>query len=316
MATFEAGLLNHSAAQGASQVARSYLDDAAAAAARLDDHADTEALHDFRVAIRRLRVAVAAYADLHDGISKKQRRRLRKLARATNAARDAEVQLAWFRDRTARFTRAQRTALAPVRARIRTRRRREQVRSHTKLQRKFQKLNRKLRSRLTAVEAGEDRRAARFGPTAAAALVQHAADLSARLGGVTSVSQTAELHETRIAAKKLRYLLEPLQRGLPSSDALLDDLKELQDLLGEIHDAHVLEDALARAGVSEANELLRDELASLFTTLQEDWLSAGPNLQRAVDGAARQLQASRARPRPRRPAARRRDRQRRENVTV
>ena len=305
-------------AQSAAQIARSYLDDAAAAAARLGDRADAEALHDFRVAIRRLRVTVGAYMALHDGVSRKTRRRLRKLARATNAARDAEVQLAWFRNRSARFTTAQRGALAPVRARIRAWRRREQIRSHTKLLRRFEKLDRKLRQRLTTLESsGRDQRA-HFGATAPAALMRHAEDLSARLGAVTSVSQAppAELHATRIAAKKLRYLLEPLQAGVPSAHVLLKRLKQLQDLLGAINDAHVLSDELDRAGVSAATDVLRVELASLFTTLQSDWSKAGPDLQRAVAAAARQLQpATIARPGTRRAAARRRER-RREDVTV
>jgi len=305
-------------AQSAAQIARSYLDDAAAAAARLGDRADAEALHDFRVAIRRLRVTVGAYMALHDGVSRKTRRRLRKLARATNAARDAEVQLAWFRNRSARFTPAQRGALAPVRARIRAWRRREQIRSHTKLLRRFEKLDRKLRQRLTTLESSGSDHHAHFGATAAAALVRHADDLSARLGAVTSVSQAppAELHATRIAAKKLRYLLEPLQAGVPSAHVLLKRLKQLQDLLGAINDAHVLSDELDRAGVSAATDVLRVELASLFTTLQSDWSKAGPDLQRAVAAAARQLQpATIARPGTRRAAARRRER-RREDVTV
>jgi CHAD domain-containing protein len=305
-------------AQSAAQIARSYLDDATAAAARLGDRADAEALHDFRVAIRRLRATVGAYTALHDGVSRKQRRRLRKLARATNAARDAEVQLAWFRNRSARFTPAHRAALAPVRARIRARRRREQIRSHAKLLRRFEKLDRKLRHRLTTLESSGSDHHAHFGATAAAALVRHAEDLGARLGAATSVSQAppAELHATRIAAKKLRYLLEPLQAGVPSAQVLLKRLKQLQDLLGEINDAHVLSDELDRAGVSTATDVLRDELASLFTTLQSDWGKAGPDLQRAVAAAAGHLQpATSARPGTHRAAARRRER-RREDVTV
>jgi len=301
-------------AQSAAQIARTYLDDAAAAAARLSDHA--EALHDFRVAIRRLRVTVGAYTALHDGVSRTQRRRLRKLARATNAARDAEVQLVWFRNRSAQFTAAQRAALAPVRTRIRARRRREHVRSQTKLLRRFEKLERKLRLRLATLQTSRSNHDAHFGATAAAALVRHAEDLSARLGAVTSVSQAAELHATRIAAKKLRYLLEPLQAGVPSAPVLLKRLKQLQDLLGAINDAHVLSDVVEGAGVSAATDVLHDELASLFTTLQRDWVTAGPDLQQAVAAAARQLKpATIARSGTRRAATRRRER-RREDVTA
>jgi len=55
---------------------------------------DSAALHDFRVALRRLRANQRAY---RDQIGAKQDKRLRRLAHATNAARDREVQLDWLR---------------------------------------------------------------------------------------------------------------------------------------------------------------------------------------------------------------------------
>ncbi|MCB9543646.1 MAG: CHAD domain-containing protein, partial [Myxococcales bacterium] len=45
----------------ARRVARSFLDEARAAAARLDDPDDPESLHDFRVAIRRQRATLRAW---------------------------------------------------------------------------------------------------------------------------------------------------------------------------------------------------------------------------------------------------------------
>src|SRR3954468_378564 len=112
-------LLDRPVAEASGLVALRYLDDAAAAATRLTDRADAEALHDFRVALRRLRVTVRAYPDLRTAVSKKNRRRLRKLARETNPIRNAEAQIAWFRDHTAQFTPPQRAALAPLRSRLR-----------------------------------------------------------------------------------------------------------------------------------------------------------------------------------------------------
>src|SRR5262245_14698268 len=74
-----------------------FLDGAAAAAGLLESDAGGEALHDFRVALRRLRTLLKAYRDLvRDSVSKKQARALRDLARSTGAARDAEVQLEWL----------------------------------------------------------------------------------------------------------------------------------------------------------------------------------------------------------------------------
>jgi len=58
-----------------------------------------------------------------------------------------------------------------------------------------------------------------------------------------SADQLRELHELRIAAKRLRYTLEIFQPILPGGAAdAIDDLKHLQDELGFVHDRDVLTD--------------------------------------------------------------------------
>ena len=305
MAEFTADLLDRPAVLGASTVALAYLDDAVAAAARLGDRSDGEALHDFRVAIRRLRVAVRAYPGLHESVSRKRRRRLRKLARATNPARDAEVQLTWFRERSPRFTRSERAALGPLRARLRGRRRRVMTETREELQQRFAKLERKLRRRLTALRSDAGSHEAPFRAVAAATLVQHAGDLAGRLRAVSSSADPAELHAIRIAAKRMRYVLEPLESGLSGGAALVRRLKDLQDLFGELTDAHELDTVLREAGdaAAPAASLLRTEVTALFSKLRDEWSAAGPELEREMGAAARQLRpASKAR----RPPARRR----------
>jgi CHAD domain-containing protein len=306
MADFSAALLDRPAVQAACTVALAYLDDATAAAARLSDRGDADALHDFRVAIRRLRVTVRAYPGLYERVSKQKRRRLKQLARETNAARDAEVQLAWFRDRSPQFTPAQRAALGPFRARLRARRRRAEVQTQPNLQRRFAKLERKLRRQLTAAQSDSGAGAPQFRAIAAATLVQHAATLTARLASVSASTDAATLHATRIAAKRLRYLLEPVGPGLPHGKKLVQRLKSLQDRFGELTDAHVLETELREGGngTAVATSLLRAEVADLFAKLENEGSTAARELQREVATAARQLRpAARA---PRAPAKRRR----------
>src|SRR5262245_55725755 len=54
-------------------------------------------LHDLRVSLRRLRSWLRAYRpEVDDTLRNKTRRRLNRLAKATNAARDAEVALGWI----------------------------------------------------------------------------------------------------------------------------------------------------------------------------------------------------------------------------
>ena len=301
-------LLDRTVAEATGLVALRYLDAATAAASRLTDRTDAEALHDFRVALRRLRVTVRAYPDLREAVAKKYRRRLRKLARETNAIRDAEAQIAWFRDHTAQFTPPQRAALAPLRSRLRSRRRRAQVDTHVQLQSRFAKIERKIRRSLTTLLADDGRGKSPFRVSAAATLVAHAKDLRERLEPGAAGS-AAELHATRIAAKRLRYLLEPVEQDLEQGARLTGRLKQLQDVFGGLTDAHELQGELRRAattdqetGVTAAFNLLDAEVAGLLATVREDWSSAGVELEKEVIAAARQLSSSRA---PRVPPSRR-----------
>ena len=75
----------------------SLLAEAHAASKRLDDSTDTEALHDFRVAIRRLRSTLRAWREVLEGsVKKRHRRALKELQNATGAGRDAEVAIEWL----------------------------------------------------------------------------------------------------------------------------------------------------------------------------------------------------------------------------
>src|ERR687890_1341184 len=89
-------LLERSAPESARLLALSHLDAIDRARLRLGDGLDGEALHDFRVGIRRLRSAIRAYRDeLEGSVGGKERRQLRNLARATNDGRDLEGQPDW-----------------------------------------------------------------------------------------------------------------------------------------------------------------------------------------------------------------------------
>ncbi len=90
-------LLDGPPGAGARVMALARCADVEEAAGRLADPADAEALHDLRVALRRLRGALRALAPvLGEPLPEKDLRRLRKAARLTGPARDAEVLLAWL----------------------------------------------------------------------------------------------------------------------------------------------------------------------------------------------------------------------------
>src|SRR5262245_636122 len=123
MAHLPDDVLTRPAPLGARLVALGFLDDAVSAQPRLADPDDEEALHDFRVALRRLRSAVKSYrAHLHGSVAKKDRRALRSLAAATNRNRDAEVLVAWIRERIRRLALRERVGATWLAERLETRR--------------------------------------------------------------------------------------------------------------------------------------------------------------------------------------------------
>src|SRR6476661_11254113 len=81
-------------------IASALLEDVLAAHARFEDD-DADALHDLRVAMRRLRSWLRAFRpELSDTVRGRTRRKLRALASATNGARDDEVTLAFIARQT------------------------------------------------------------------------------------------------------------------------------------------------------------------------------------------------------------------------
>ncbi len=82
---------------------------------------------------------------------------------------------------------------------------------------------------------------------------------------VTHPGNVRELHDMRIACKRLRYLLEIFEIAFPADlGSFIDQIKDLQDLLGDIHDRDVqvpmLHDHLERLAerdAAAARELMR-----------------------------------------------------------
>ncbi len=91
------GILGAPATESVRRIALAHLDSATEALARMDAGDEDEALHDFRVSLRRLRTILKAYRPLLEPeVRRKDRRAIRKLTRSTGGGRDAEVLLAWL----------------------------------------------------------------------------------------------------------------------------------------------------------------------------------------------------------------------------
>ena len=228
-------------------VALGHLADATEAQSRLVSETDEEALHDFRVALRRLRSWERAFRPyLRADISKKLRRRLREVARDTGASRDLEVHLAWLASQRRSLGRRQRAGLNWLMTTLQDRKAKADRVLEKDIDGRFERiearLSRALETYRERLHLRRDGRAAPLPPfaDALAPRVRRAAqELEDHLRRVRTVREEREAHEARIAAKRLRYLLEPVVKIVPGAADVVDRLKALQDTLGDMHDAQV-----------------------------------------------------------------------------
>lgn len=243
-------LLDRSAQESSRLVALNYLSQIDQARDRLGDALDREALHDFRVGVRRLRSAVKAYrGELEDSISGRMRRQLRKLARATNDGRDVEVQLAWLRKQSDSLGSEDVPGFFWLVGRLEDQKQRTHDRAVADVARRYAKASGKLRRALGVLrielQTGAGQRLPSFREVTGALAQRQVAEVRNNLGRIRDETDAEQAHRTRISFKRLRYLLEPIARRNRRAGALVRKFKEAQDLLGEHHDMHVLSSAIA-----------------------------------------------------------------------
>ena len=267
------GLLGLPAPAAIARIALARLDEARAACARLDDRGDPEALHDFRVSVRRLRTLVRAFSgELDNAIPKKLERRVRDLARLTTAGRDAEVQLAWLREVGARRGRG----LAWFRTRLEDRRDRAYDEIRRAVPHAFRSLERRLRRRLNGALVEPTKRVVPFAPALARELRAESAALRQEFAIARSPDDTDAVHGARIAVKRMRYLLEPVGDGDAHARSLVERLKRLQTALGELHDLQILLQEFGEAAAEAAAERVRRKHALLLHGATRDDRPNGP----------------------------------------
>ena len=250
MLKLPAKLLDRPAPEGARRLAVLRLRALERARPRLEDPADAEALHDFRVALRRLRSVLRAYrAVLGDTVSAKTRRLLARLARETGACRDGEVRLAWLESRRGAIEGVDEAVFSWVEGHLVRAKGGHDRKLQRELKRNFRTLIAWLDRALThyhvSLAPGARRPVRRTRDLLAGAVIELTASLREKLAVPTGVGDVRELHSARIAAKKLRYVLEPVAEGgfapvrlARSSRAAVRQLCLLQDELGLVNDSH------------------------------------------------------------------------------
>lgn len=315
----DAGLLQQPAERCARLVALSLLEDAEKAGARLTrvsqqlrdgDAESDDALHDFRVAVRRLRSWLRAFEpELRDAVSRKQRRRVSEIAGATGANRDATVHLNWLRDERAALTAPQRIGHAWLVERLEAQRKdgsEPALAAASDFVPLVAKLSRRMNVYTTTVLAHEP--GARFGATLAALLLKESESLRGHLATIHGATDVDASHRARIAAKRLRYLTEPVSKLADGGTAIIETLKALQDALGDLHDVHVFSaevmtaakeasvpgtQRIARSrdpgnGLRRLARRLHERAARAYAGIARDWLNdaGAPFFDRVRDLAA------------------------------
>ncbi len=281
MARLPLDLVDLPAERGARLVARELLRRARSLSKRLGNGDDPDALHDFRVALRRVRSWMRAYRPyLGKSVPKRARKALRELADATNAGRDAEVHLVWIQQASAGLSPEQLRGAAWLTGRLEERRDQAYRGTIRRTGALLDRVEPALRSKLRRPVSPE---VDRFGAVTATLLQAHAHGLEQRLGQILGSKDESAIHAARIRAKRLRYLLEPLEHYREEADALIQRLRGLQDLLGELHDLHLLAvelanpraPATARAGLAGLAERATVCEADRFAALSPEWLDPG-----------------------------------------
>ncbi len=207
--------------------------------------ADPEAVHDLRVALRRLRSWLRAFHPyLDDTVKRGTERRLRRLAQIAGRARDLEVQSHWLRALPASTPPLALEAARALDAR--------DVRSYGVARRKLAravteelpKLAARLESQLKHYVLDVDVDAPVREPSLASAMAPmlraHRACVTEAITAITTRDQLDVVHAARIEVKRMRYLLETLDDVSRAAHTHGRRLAMLQGVFGELHDAQVL----------------------------------------------------------------------------
>jgi CHAD domain-containing protein len=238
-------------------------------------HDDDEALHQTRVASRRLRELLPLLG-LKADTARKLNRRLKRVTRQLGAVRELDVMLLLIRDFSRRPGYSSK-GLAHVSTAVREARdgARKQLEAKlppAKLRRLAERIERAVRNRKKS-DSGNDPARPGQRPTrgwvwvADARVVRRAKTLAEAIDAAGALYAPERLHDVRIALKKLRYAMEVTMeaRHGKGSPAVLA-LEESQDLLGRLHDVEML--VKSTRHVSVASPAPNAELESILGTCE------------------------------------------------
>jgi CHAD domain-containing protein len=205
---------------------------------------DIEALHDFRVAIRRTRTLLKFTGQVFDPESHRRfREDFSRLAKSTGELRDLDVFLSQWKEQTGRL-RVAPAVLEPIHVLL-LRRRHLAYSRLVRLMRSPWYREFKTAWRLLLARAIREMTSGVSTKMAADSALKTAFSKVIKLGsGQRQRGAIERLHELRKACKELRYLLEAFKKlyGKKRFEVLIKNLRRLQDNLGEICDFAIRQD--------------------------------------------------------------------------
>jgi len=261
---------------------------------------EKDAVHDLRVAIRRCRSIAAVITEIDPSPAWHEMRSLpKKLFRKLGELRDTQIMDEWVADHGAENDKL-RIALHTFFQEREPKLRQEALRLADKFDaNSWQRLQGKLRKRVRLVPPES---------LAARCLAVERLDEAKKMHAkALRADKPDSWHALRIALKKFRYTVESL---LPQEyESWSPNLKQLQDLLGEVHDLDVLRVIIKQKAIGQAAELQAEwdrtierqrsaclqeyrELATGSNSVWHDWQQGLPRQKKLQAAAVARLRAT------------------------
>ncbi|MGB4592915.1 MAG: CHAD domain-containing protein [Coriobacteriia bacterium] len=218
--------------------------------------ADADAVHDMRVASRRLREAMRLLSPLYPGREMRSRyRQVRRITRALGPVRDADVFISEFGALASQVGTGGKRAVAFLVGYRAGQRERELEVLDSKLARLNLRQSRKTFAKMVSSISSSSEAVRPLADFAHAAVAERAAVVFGAQPAALYESAIQQQHALRIAYKRLRYAVETFAPCYGDDfDALHAVLTEFQDTLGELHDAHVFLEMLRSPDLVAAAE--------------------------------------------------------------